>query len=111
MTSARMTELALRRHMLQQRSAVLRHTLAIQVNSNLAPWALMADRACATGRWLWRHPTWLVAGAVALAVWQPKSLSRLAGRGLLIWQAWQRWQPVVQPLFKRGTSPSALKEQ
>jgi uncharacterized protein YfiM (DUF2279 family) len=100
MTSARMAELALRRHMLQQRSAVLRHTLAIQVNSGLAPLSSKVDRALAAGRWLWQHPVWLVAGAVALAVWQPQGLSRLAGRGLLVWRAWQRWQPVLQPLFK-----------
>ena len=97
--SPRMAELALRKRMLQQRSAVLRHTLAIQVNAKVAPVAGMADRALSTGRWLSKHPYWMVAGAVALAVWRPKGVARLAGRGVWLWQSWLRLQPVVMPLL------------
>ena len=66
--SARLSELALKKRMLQQRSAVLRHTFALQVHTKIAPMAGMADRALSTGRWLGRHPYWLVAASVALAV-------------------------------------------
>lgn len=113
MSSARMAELALRKRMLQQRSAVLRHTFAIQVNAKVAPMAGMADRALSTGRWLSKHPYWLVAGAVALAVWRPKGVARLAGRGLSLWQGWLRLRPVVMPLLlqfaqaRQSASPQA----
>lgn len=102
--SARMAELALKKHMLRQRSAVLRHTLALQVNARVAPLAGLADRAVSTGRWVGRHPYWVVAAAVALAVWRPKGVARLAGRGLWMWQTWQRLQPVVMPLLARLAS-------
>lgn len=102
--SARMAELALKKHMLRQRSAVLRHTLALQVNARIAPLAGLADRAVSTGRWVGRHPYWVVAAAVALAVWRPKGVARLAGRGLWMWQTWQRLQPVVMPLLARFAS-------
>lgn len=110
MPSARMAELALRKRMLQQRSAVLRHAFAIQVNAKVAPVAGMADRALSTGRWLSQHPYWLVAGAVALAVWRPKGVARLAGRGLSLWQGWQRLRPVVMPLllqFAQARQPAS----
>lgn len=96
--STRLSELALKKRMLQQRSAVLRHAFALQVNAKVAPVAGMADRALSTGRWLGKHPYWLVAAAVALTVWRPKGVARLAGRGLWLWQTWQRMQPVVMPL-------------
>lgn len=101
--SARMSELALKKRMLQQRSAVLRHAFALQVNAKVAPVADMADRALLTGRWLGKHPYWLVAAGVALTVWRPKGMTRLAGRGLWLWQTWQRWQPVVMPLMLQFT--------
>jgi YqjK-like protein len=108
MTPVHMTELALRKRMLQQRSAVLRHTFAIQFRSEVAPLAGVADRAFAAGRWMWRHPLLLVAGAVAVTVWRPNGLSRLAGRGLLVWRAWQHWQPLVRPVLMawRGIAPA-----
>lgn len=109
--SARMAELALRKRMLQQRSAVLRHTLAIQVNAKVAPVAGMADRALSTGRWLSKHPYWLVAGAVGLAVWRPKGVARLAGRGMWLWQSWQRLQPVVMPLLLQFEQARRAAEQ
>lgn len=97
--SARMAELALKKRMLRQRSAVLRHAFALQVDARVAPLAGLADRAVSTGRWVGRHPYWVVAAAVALAVWRPKGVVRLAGRGLWVWQTWQRLQPVVLPLL------------
>jgi hypothetical protein len=49
-----------------------------------------------------------VAGAVAVTVWRPNGLSRLAGRGLLVWRAWQHWQPLVRPVLMawRGIAPA-----
>lgn len=99
MSAARMDELALKKRMLQQRSEVLRHTLAIQLGDTLGPAAGFAERAAATGRWLRRHSAWLVAGAVALMVWKPKALPNLAGRTMWAWQTWQRWQPFVLPVL------------
>lgn len=114
--SDRMSELALKKHMLRQRSTVLRHAFALQVNARVAPLAGLADRAVSTGRWVGRHPYWVVAAAVALAVWRPTGVARLAGRGLWMWQTWQRLQPVVMPLLTRfagaqGASPTDSKDQ
>ena len=95
----RMAALALKKRMLQQRSAVLRRTLATQVGQGVGPVLGGADKLMATGQWLRRHPALLVGSAVALLVWRPKGLLRgalsLAGRGLWLWQTWQKLQPVV----------------
>lgn len=114
--SARMAELALKKRMLRQRSTVLRHAFAVQVNARVAPLAGLADRAVSTGRWVGRHPYWVVAAAVALAVWRPKGVMRLAGRGLWLWQTWQRLQPMVMPLLSqlgsaREGAPTDSKDQ
>lgn len=101
----RMSELALKKRMLRQRSEVLRLTLAVQVNAKVEPLLGLADRAVSTGRWMGRHPYWMVAAAVALSVWRPLGVVRLASRGLWLWQTWQRLQPVVVPLLLRWTAP------
>jgi len=92
--SDRLDELALRKRVLQQRSAVLRHTLAMQVGEHVAPVLGLADRVVASGRWLKRNPAWAVGAAVALVVWRPKFGLQLmqtwAGRGLWLWQTWQK---------------------
>jgi hypothetical protein len=99
-----LSELALRKLMLQQRSAVLRHTLAIQVGEHVAPVLGLADRVVASGQWLKRHPALLVGAAVGLLIWRPKggvqNLLRWAGRGLTLWQTWQRLQPMVAGLIQ-----------
>jgi hypothetical protein len=104
---SRMAELALRKRMLCQRSAVLRLTLGIQINQGMAPMLGRADQVITAGRWLRRHPAWLVGGAVALLVWRPAGLTRWAGRGLWLWQAWQKVQPMVQPMVARLAAASA----
>lgn len=112
MMSARMHELALRKRMLRQRSAVLRRTLAGQVNAQVAPVVSLADKALVAGRWLRQHPYLLVGAGVALAFWRPAGLTRLAGRGLWLWQAWQRYQPVLKPLLARfGPGAGATQGQ
>jgi hypothetical protein len=99
-----LSELALRKLMLQQRSAVLRHTLAIQVGEHVAPVLGLADRVVASGQWLKRHPALLVGAAVGLLIWRPKggvqNLLRWAGRGLTLWQTWQKLQPMVAGLIQ-----------
>ena len=94
-----LSELALRKLMLQRRSAVLRHTLAIQVSEHVAPALGLADRVVASGQWLKRYPAWLVGAAVALLIWRPSAglqgMVRWAGRGLSLWQTWQQLQPVL----------------
>lgn len=106
--SAHMTELALRKRLLLQRSAVLRLQLAIQVGEHVAPVLRMGDRVVASGQWLRRHPAWLVGAAVALLVWRPKGLVSWAGRGVWAWQAWLKLQPMVARFAQLSAVPSAV---
>ncbi len=85
-----MQDLATRKLLLQQRSAVLRHVLAMQVNQTLAPALKVADHLQSGGRWLRGHPALVVAAAAALMVWRPRAILSVAGRGWWAWQAWQR---------------------
>lgn len=96
--------LAIRKRLLQQRSAMLRHQFGAEVMQTLAPPLTAADRAVEAGRWLRRHPAWLVAPAVALLVWRPAWLTggagaagllRWAGRAMWLWQWWGRLQPLL----------------
>lgn len=98
MTSTRMAELALKKRMLQQRSLVLRCALGAQVSVGLAPALSSLDKVMSAGRWLRRHPAWLVGGAVALLVWRPKGLVRWAGRGVWVWQTWIKLRPALARL-------------
>jgi len=94
----RMAALALQKRILQQRSALLRRTLAAQVEAGVSPLLGGADRVMAAGHWLRQHPALLVGASVALLVWRPKGLVTgvlsVAGRGLWLWQTWQKLQPV-----------------
>lgn len=83
-------ELATRKLLLQQRSAVLRHVLALQVNQTLAPALRVVDQVQSGGRWLRGHPALVVAAAAALLVWRPRTILRMAGRGWWLWQTWLR---------------------
>jgi len=95
----RMAELALRKRLLQQRSAVLRHTLGAQIGQGVAPVLAGADRVVAAGQWLRRHPAVLIGAAAALLVWRPKGVIvgalGMAGRAMWLWQSWHKLQPLL----------------
>jgi hypothetical protein len=95
----RMAELALKKRLLQQRSAVLRHTLGAQIGQGVAPVLAGADRVVAAGQWLRRHPALLIGAAAALLVWRPKGVIAgalgMAGRGVWLWQSWHKLQPLL----------------
>ena len=89
-------------------------TIGAEVMQTLAPPLTAADRAVRAGRWLRRHPAWLVAPAVALLVWRPAWLTggagaagllRWAGRAIWLWQWWGRLQPLLTAA--RAASPAA----
>lgn len=114
--STRLTDLAEKKQMLRERSALLRDALADQVEQGVAPAFGVADRVIGGVQWLRRHPVWLIAPAVALLVWRPRVLggalqgglvanvTRWAGRGVWLWQAWQRLQPMLAALKHRAGS-------
>ena len=90
------TDLAFRKQMLLQRSAVQRQVLGVQVKQVLAPAVAVAQQARAWRQWVREHPA-LSAGlalgvGAALAAWRPVSWRRLwplVPRALALWQMWQ----------------------
>jgi hypothetical protein len=87
-------ELAFRRQLLLQRSAVQREVLAVQVTRLLAPVVDLAHQARAGRRWVGEHPALAAGVAVgvgaAVAVWRPGRLLRWVPQALAVWQVWQR---------------------
>jgi hypothetical protein len=93
-------EIALRKQVLTQRSAVQRMVLAVQVSQAVAPVVALADQARAGRQWVREHPalaTWLaVAAGGALVAWRPRHggrlglLWRLVPQALRLHQVWQR---------------------
>jgi hypothetical protein len=114
MTSTRLQELADKKQMLRQRSALLREAFAQQVGQGLAPALGMADRAMAVVQWVRRHPILLLAPVVALLVWRPRVLGGAvggglvasatvwAGRGLWLWRTWGRLRPALGAMRLRA---------
>jgi hypothetical protein len=98
-------DLAMRKLLLQQRSAVLRQVLAVQVNQTLAPALGVAQRVQAGGQWLRRHPALVVGAAAALLVWQPKGIFRWGRRLIWAWQTWQHIRAAIeQPKAEQDTA-------
>lgn len=89
------TDLATRKLLLQQRSAVLRELLSVQVSQTVAPVLNAADRIQAGGHWMKQHPALLAAVAVGLLAWRPRGALKWAGKGWTLWQTWQRIAPLV----------------
>ena len=95
MTALRSHELALKKQLLQQQSAALRRSLAIQSSTALAPAFGVLDRVHQGGRWLAAHPA-LVAG---ITLWlfrrRPKGAWAWGSRAWWLWRAWRRFQPLL----------------
>jgi len=83
------SELREKRARLVARAAAERAQLAVQLQAWRAPLSLL-DRAVAGARYLRRHPQWIVAAAVILAILRPRRAFIWARRGFLVWRTW-RW--------------------
>lgn len=93
-------DLVTRKLLLQQRSAVLRELLSVQLAQTIEPALSTADRVQAGGQWVKRHPAIVAALAAALLAWRPRGVAKLAGKGWWLWQTWRRLQPVIQPIIQ-----------
>jgi len=82
-------EIRAERERLLARAAVEREHVSAQLRAWEAPLALV-DRSVAAVRCVRRHPEWLVAAAVVLAILRPRRALAWARNGLLAWRAW-RW--------------------
>ena len=98
-------DLATRKLILQQRSAVLRELLAVQLAQTVAPVIQTADRVEAGGKWIKRHPVWIAALALGLMVWRPRGAFKWAGKAWALWQTWQRMAPVVSKWMSAMQTP------
>jgi YqjK-like protein len=85
-----MSDLALRKRMLVQRSAVQRHVLALQLDHALRPAVSVVHQARVAGQWVRAHPALVAGVAAALLVWRPKAVWGLLPRAWSLWQLWQR---------------------
>jgi YqjK-like protein len=85
-----MSDLALRKRMLVQRSAVQRHVLALQVDHALRPAVSVVHQARVAGMWVRAHPALVVGVAAGLLAWRPKVVWGLLPRAWSLWQLWQR---------------------
>jgi len=107
MRFSRDDDLRLRKLMLQQRSAVQRQVLGIQVRQLMSPAVRVANRVKAGGLWVKTHPAW-VAGAVALlVVWRPKAVLGLAAPCLGLWSTARRVLPLAVRLWSQWQQRSA----
>ncbi|MGE5451631.1 MAG: YqjK family protein [Acidobacteriota bacterium] len=93
-------DLATRKLLLQQRSAVLRELLSVQLAQSIEPALTAADRVQAGGKWVKRHPAVVAAVVAALLVWRPAGVVKVAGKGWWLWQTWRRLQPVIWPVLQ-----------
>lgn len=92
-------DLATRKLILQQRCAIQRQVLAIQIQRTVSPAVQAYERVRAGGQWVQKHPA-LVAGAAALLlIWRPRAIVGLAGRSLGLWQTWRRVLPIATRLW------------
>ncbi len=78
-----------KRARLQVRAALEREQLSAQLDAWRAPLALL-DRGVAAARQVRRHPEWLVAVAVVIALVRPRRALAWARRGFVVWRTW-RW--------------------
>ncbi len=93
---SREVELALRKQLLQFKSAALRRDLA-QDFSGIAPAFKTVEQVRAGIAWLRIHPQLIAGVAMALLIVRPKAGWRWARRGFFAWQAWRRLRTNDKP--------------
>lgn len=98
-------DLATRKLLLQQRSAVLRELLAVQLAQTVAPVIHTADRVQVGSKWIKRHPVWVAVAVMGLLVWRPRGALKWAGKAWTLWQTWQRMEPVVSKWMSAMQAP------
>lgn len=86
---SRVGEIRSERARLLARAAVERESVLVQLRAWEAPLALV-DRSVAAARYVHRHPQWLVAAAVGLAILRPRRALAWVRNGLVAWRA-LRW--------------------
>ena len=81
-----------KRSLLLARAAVERERISVQLRAWEAPLALV-DRSLALARAVRRHPQWIIAAAVVIAILRPRRAFAWMRRGFIAWRAW-RWVAV-----------------
>jgi hypothetical protein len=92
------------RAQLLARAAVEREGVLLQLRAWQAPLAL-ADRGVAAARYAHRHPQWLIAAAVVLAILRPRRALAWVRNGLVAWRA-LRWLSARPRCLTRVTARS-----
>lgn len=95
------TERLARKRLLLARSAVLRLSLARQLEQGLRPTWQTLDRVDQGRRWIQQRPWLLVGLGALLLVWKPRAVPAAAGRLWGLWRTWQRIAPTALPLLTR----------
>ncbi|HET8870241.1 MAG TPA: YqjK family protein [Aquabacterium sp.] len=95
-------DLATRKLLLQQRSAVLRELLTLQLERTVEPMFSAADKMQEGGRWVRKHPVWVGLLGAVLLVWRPRGALNMLSKGVGLWQTWLRIQPVVEKWLTRA---------
>lgn len=90
-------ELALKKQRLQIASESLRADFG-RYAAGLAPAFTGADYVVKGAGWVRRHPQFVVAAAVALAVARPKRAWRWMRRAFVGWRAWRRLRDFMETL-------------
>ncbi|HET8694000.1 MAG TPA: YqjK family protein [Aquabacterium sp.] len=95
-------DLATRKLLLQQRSAVLRELLALQLERTVEPMFSAADKLNEGGRWVRKHPALMGVLGAALLIWRPRGAMSVLSKGLGLWQTWLRIRPLVEKWLSRA---------
>ena len=85
------------------RAALEREQLSAQLDAWRAPLALL-DRGVATARQVRRHPEWLVAVAVVIALVRPRRALAWARRGFILWRTWRWVSDAARGLAQRNSA-------
>ncbi len=96
-------ELRDKRARLVARAVLERERFSAQLDAWRAPLAL-ADKGIAAGRYLRRHPQWLVAIAVVIALIRPRRAFAWARRGFVVWRTWRWISAEARDLAQRNSA-------